>query len=42
MVELKRVSLAFVRMIDRGLADSRQGRTMSNEEMERRIRTWQE
>ena len=33
--------LAFVRMIDRGLADSRQGRTMSNEEMERRIRTWQ-
>ena len=33
--------LAFARMIDRGLADSREGRTVSNEEMERRIRTWQ-
>ncbi len=32
--------LAFARMIDRGLEDSRAGRTMSNEEMERRIRTW--
>jgi len=33
--------LAFGRMIDRGLSDSRAGRTISNEEMERRIRTWQ-
>jgi predicted transcriptional regulator len=33
--------LAFARMIDRGLEDSRSGRTLSNEEMERRIRTWQ-
>ncbi len=33
--------LAFARMIERGLADSRTGRTISNEEMERRIRAWQ-
>jgi len=33
--------LALARMIDRGLEDSRSGRTISNEEMERRIRTWQ-
>ncbi|MFH1114862.1 MAG: hypothetical protein V1792_13185 [Pseudomonadota bacterium] len=33
--------LAFARMIDRGLDDSRSGRTISNEEMKRRIRTWQ-
>ncbi len=33
--------LACARMIDRGLEDSRAGRTISNEEMERRIRTWQ-
>jgi predicted transcriptional regulator len=33
--------LAFARMIDRGLEDSRAGRTVSNEEMARRIRTWQ-
>lgn len=33
--------LAFARVIDRGLEDSRVGRTISNEEMERRIRTWQ-
>lgn len=33
--------LAFGRMIERGLEDSRAGRTISNEEMERRIRTWQ-
>ena len=32
--------LALARMIDRGLEDSRAGRTISNEEMERRIRTW--
>ena len=33
--------LAFSRMIERGLADSRQDRMISNEEMEHRIRTWQ-
>ena len=33
--------LAFSRMIERGLDDSRQGRTIANTEMERRIRTWQ-
>ena len=33
--------LAFERMIERGLADSRSERVMSNEEMERRISTWQ-
>ncbi len=33
--------LAFSRMIERGLDDSRQGRTMPNEEMEHRIHTWQ-
>lgn len=33
--------LAFRRMIDRGLSDSRAERTISNDEMERRIRTWQ-
>jgi len=33
--------LAFARMIDRGLEDSRAGRTISNEEMAQRIRTWQ-
>ena len=33
--------LAFSSMVDRGLADSRQGRKISNEEMEHRIRTWQ-
>ncbi len=33
--------LAFARMINKGLEDSRAGRTISNEEMERRIRTWQ-
>ncbi len=32
--------LAFGRMIERGLADARQGRTISNEEMGRRIRQW--
>lgn len=32
--------LAFERMVDRGLADVRAGRVMSNEEMEHRIRTW--
>ena len=33
--------LAFERMIERGLIDSREGRVISNEEMEHRIRTWQ-
>lgn len=32
--------LAFERMVERGLADSRNGRVISNDEMERRIRTW--
>ncbi len=34
--------LTFGKMIERGLADSRSGRVMSSEDMERRIRTWQE
>ena len=33
--------LAFERMVERGLADSRTERVISNEEMARRIRTWQ-
>ncbi|MDD5037365.1 MAG: hypothetical protein PHE55_21780 [Methylococcaceae bacterium] len=33
--------LAFSRMVDRGLEDSRQSRLISSEEMEHRIRTWQ-
>lgn len=33
--------LAFSRMVERGLADSRQERMISNEEMEHRIRAWQ-
>lgn len=33
--------LAFARMIDRGLADSDAGKTISHEEMGRRIKTWQ-
>jgi hypothetical protein len=33
--------LAFARMIERGLGDSSSRRTISNEEMKRRIRTWQ-
>jgi predicted transcriptional regulator len=33
--------LAFVRMVERGLEDSEARRTISNEEMSRRIRTWQ-
>lgn len=32
--------LAFHVMIQRGLADSDQGRVVSNEEMDRRIRSW--
>ena len=33
--------LTFRRMVDRGLEDSREGRIISNEEMQHRIRTWQ-
>ena len=33
--------LAFHLMIQRGLADSAAGRTISNEEMAHRIRSWQ-
>ncbi|MFQ5906097.1 MAG: hypothetical protein ACE5JA_05945 [bacterium] len=32
--------LAFERMVERGLEDSRKGRVISNEEMDRRIRAW--
>ncbi|MFQ5584393.1 MAG: hypothetical protein ACE5GL_08175 [Calditrichia bacterium] len=32
--------LAFECMVERGLADSREGRVISNEEMKRRIKTW--
>ena len=33
--------LAFNIMVKRGLKDSDEGKTISNEEMERRIRSWQ-
>ena len=33
--------LALARMVDRGLQDSDRGRTISNEEMKARIKTWQ-
>jgi predicted transcriptional regulator len=32
--------LAFARMVQRGLEDSRAGRTVPHDEMGRRIRTW--
>ena len=32
--------LAFRRMVDRGLTDAREGRTIPNEEMGQRIRQW--
>ncbi len=32
--------LAFQRMVDKGLEDTRSGRTISNKEMAHRIRTW--
>ena len=32
--------LALARMIERGLADSQAGRTISDEEIGRRIKTW--
>ena len=34
--------LAFKRMVDRGLEDSRKGRVVTNEEIQHRIQTWQE
>ena len=33
--------LTFERMVERGLADSREGHVLSNEKMEHRIRSWQ-
>ena len=33
--------LAFAKMVDRGLEDTRAGRVISNDEMANRIRTWQ-
>ncbi len=33
--------LAFARMVERGLQDSRRGRTISDNEMKRRIQSWQ-
>ena len=33
--------LAFERMIERGLEDSRNNRVLTDEEMEHRIQTWQ-
>ena len=33
--------LAFDLMVQRGLKDSDEGRTIKNEEMHRRIKTWQ-
>ena len=33
--------LAFKCMVDRGLEDSIKGRTVTNEEMQRRIQAWQ-
>lgn len=32
--------LVFSRMIERGLEDSHAGRTISNEELKRRIKSW--
>lgn len=34
--------LAFERMVQRGLADARAGRVISNEKLEQRIQTWQQ
>jgi predicted transcriptional regulator len=33
--------LAFDRLVERGFEDSRKGRVITNDEMERRIRSWQ-
>lgn len=32
--------VAFARMVEKGLQDSLENRTISNEEMEHRIKTW--
>ena len=32
--------LAFARMVERGLVDSQNNRTISNDEMARRIKSW--
>jgi predicted transcriptional regulator len=34
------VELALARMVDRGLEDSKQGRVISNEDIQRRILEW--
>jgi predicted transcriptional regulator len=34
--------LAFERMVERGLKDYREGKIISNEEIKRRIRQWQD
>lgn len=33
--------LAFARMVEQGLSDSEAGKTISNEDMLHRIKTWQ-
>ncbi|MFH1759604.1 MAG: hypothetical protein ABIA63_00755 [bacterium] len=33
--------LAFARMVERGLEDSKNNRTISNQEMQKRIKSWQ-
>lgn len=33
--------LAFERMVERGLADSRSGKTVSDAQLKRRIKLWQ-
>ena len=33
--------LAFERMVERGLADSKSGKTISNDQLKRRIKMWQ-
>ena len=33
--------IAFVRMVEKGLSDVRENRTISNEDMRHRIKTWQ-
>jgi len=33
--------IAFARMVQNGLRDSRENRTVSNEDMEHRIKSWQ-
>jgi hypothetical protein len=33
--------ITFARMVESGLSDSRNNRTISNDDMEHRIKTWQ-